>query len=200
MMEQDDYELFRRAVVGRDADAWATISGRYRQLLISWVMRCPGTDNLGERYEDLADEALARAWKALSPEQFAGFPNLAALMAYLRRCVATTVIDITRMHAANKCISLHIDSDAHVLPEQEVIERLGRAELWQLIMKLTATEAERVAIRERFVYNLPPRIILNRHPTLFPDITAIYSAIRNLRDRLRRDRKLAQLYAEHCAA
>jgi DNA-directed RNA polymerase specialized sigma24 family protein len=199
-MYQDDYELFRRAVVERDADAWAAIAGRYRQLLISWVVRCPGTDHLGERYEDLADEALARAWKALSPERFASFPNLAALLAYLRRCVTTTVIDITRIHAANKCISLYIDSDAHVLPEQDVIERLGRAELWQLIMRLTTTEAERVAIRERYVYNLPPRIILDRHPTLFPDITAIYSAIRNLRDRLRRDTELAQLYAEHLAA
>lgn len=199
-MDQDDYELFRRAVAERDADAWAAIAGRYRQLLISWVVRCPGTDHLGERYEDLADEALAHAWKALSPEHFASFPNLAALLAYLRRCVATTVIDITRMHAANRCISLHIDSAAHVLPEQDVIERLGRAELWQHIMRLTATEAERVAIRERFVYNLPPRIILNRHPTLFPDIAAIYSAIRNLRDRLRRDTELAQLYAEHVAA
>jgi DNA-directed RNA polymerase specialized sigma24 family protein len=87
-MHQDDYELFRRAIVERDVDAWAAIAGRYRQLLISWVVRCPGADHLGESYEDLADEALARAWRALSPEHFAAFPSLAALLAYLRRCVS----------------------------------------------------------------------------------------------------------------
>ena len=199
-MHEDDYELFRRAIVERDADAWAAIARRYRQLLISWVVRCPGAEHLGERYEDLADEALERAWRALSPMHFVTFPNLAALLAYLRRCVATTVIDATRAHIANRCISLYDYSGGYVLPEQDVIEQLGRVELWQLIMRLTTSEAERVAIRERFVYNLPPRIILDRHPMLFPDITAIYSAIRNLRDRLRRDRELAQLYAEHLAA
>jgi hypothetical protein len=84
-----------------------------------------------------------------------------------------------------------------VLPEHDVIKRLGQAELWQLVMRHVTTEAERVALRERFVYDLPPRIILDRHPMLFPNITAIYTIIRNLRDRLRRDAKLAQLYAEH---
>ncbi len=30
----DGYELFRRAVQERDADAWASIAARYRRLLI----------------------------------------------------------------------------------------------------------------------------------------------------------------------
>src|SRR5215213_4764190 len=113
-MHEDDYELFRRAIVERDADAWAAIAAHYRQLLISWVARCPGAEHLGERYEDLADEAFERAWRALSPEHFEAFPNLAALLAYLHRCVATTVIDAIRAHTANRCISLYDDTDGYV--------------------------------------------------------------------------------------
>jgi hypothetical protein len=44
------------------------------------------------------------------------------------------------------------------------------------------------------VYDLPPRIILEQHPTLFPDINAVYSTSRNLCDRLRRHKEIVQLY------
>ena len=51
---------------------------------------------LTESYDDLADQAFTRAWSALSPERFASFPTLAALLAYMRACVTTTVIDHAR--------------------------------------------------------------------------------------------------------
>src|SRR5262245_35562382 len=98
----DGYDLFHRAVVGRDADAWSTICARYRHLLISWAVRCPAAQETGEFYEDLADRALARAWAALSPEKFAAFPSLETLLAYLRACVATTAIDAARAQRAQE--------------------------------------------------------------------------------------------------
>src|SRR5262249_33810519 len=98
----DGYDLFRRAVVERDADAWATIAERYRRLLISWAVRCPAAQEAGEFSEDLADRALARAWAALSPERFAAFPSLAALLAYLRTCVAAAAIDAARTQGVHE--------------------------------------------------------------------------------------------------
>ena len=64
--------------------------------MIAWAARCPAARLTGDCYEDLANQALARAWTALSPERFAAFPSLGALLAYLRACVNTTVIDIAR--------------------------------------------------------------------------------------------------------
>ena len=81
-----------------------------------------------------------------------------------------------------------------------MIAQLEREELWQLIMSLTTTEAERVALCERFVYDLPPRLIQARHPALFSDVTVVYMAICNLYDRLRRHRELAPAYADHLIA
>ena len=80
-IHDDSYDLFRRAVQERDADAWATIAARYRYLLVFWAAKCPTTQSAGEHCEDIADRALARAWAALSPERFGAFPNLAALLA-----------------------------------------------------------------------------------------------------------------------
>jgi hypothetical protein len=90
--------------------------------------------------------------------------------------------------------------DVEVLPEEVVIKQLGRDELWRLVSSLVATEAEQVVLVERFVFDLPPRVIQDRHPQLFPDMMKIYVAIRNLRERLRRHKDLQRLYAEHLAA
>ena len=31
------YELFRRAIVDRDAEAWASVHGQFRRMLIAWA-------------------------------------------------------------------------------------------------------------------------------------------------------------------
>ena len=196
-IRDDSYDLFRRAVVERDADAWAGIVVRYRRLMISWAARCQVNYAAWEHPEDLADRALARAWAALSPERFAGFPNTSALLAYLRTCVTATAIDVARAQTAQERAFRPLTRDAVPTPEWTTIAQLGRAELWQLINKLVVNEADRITLVERFVFDLPPRTIQARHPALFADVSAVYTSIRKLRTRLRHNKDLQQLYAEH---
>jgi hypothetical protein len=92
----------------------------------------------------------------------------------------------------------HTD-DADKQTEYAVIARLEREELWQLVMSLTTTEAERVVLRERFVYGLPRRVVQARHPALFSDVTVVDTAIGNLCDRLRRHKEFARIYTEDLA-
>lgn len=192
--DDDNYELFRRAIVERDEDAWAALALRYRGLMSAWAMRCSAAQAAGEPCEDLADEAFARAWMALSPERFRAFPSLAALLAYLRRCVSATAIDAARRRATHDCEFEDMEDSAELSVEEGVLDRMERAELWQLVSGLAHTEGERVALYERFALDLPPRTIYARHPALFPHINAVYTAIRNLCDRLRRHKRLAELY------
>src|SRR5262245_14251458 len=100
--EREGYELFRRAIVERDEDAWAESAARYRRLLLSWARDCSVRMAVNECYEDIADRALARAWMALSPARFANFPNLGAVLAYLRACVTAGVVDIARAELARE--------------------------------------------------------------------------------------------------
>jgi len=195
--QQDDgYELFRRAIVERDADAWAEIHTRYRTLLIAWVQRCSAAAHIGEDPADLADQALARVWAALSPERFAQFPSLAALLAYLRACVITVVIDAARAQAGRERMPPVSQSAVLASPEQIVLVDLDHAELWCTVAAQTASLAERVILIESFIYNLPPRAILARHPKIFVDVAAVYAAKRNLLTRLQRSPELLQLQRE----
>jgi len=190
------YELFRRAIVEHDDEAWARIAARYRPLMIAWTARCPAVHAAAESYEDLADHAFARAWSALSSERFAEFPSLAALLAYLRACVTATVIDAARASAVYDR-AFQPSGDAGEDTEYAVIARLEREELWRMVMSLTTSEAERVVLRERFLYDYPPRIVQARYPALFSDVTVVYTAIRNLCDRLRRHKEFARMYRGH---
>src|SRR5690242_10117840 len=96
LTEAAGYELFRRAIVERDDEAWADIYTHYRLLLISWARHASAHVPNVAPYEDIAGRALTRAWTALSPEQFAQFPSLATLLGYLRACVGAVVIDAAR--------------------------------------------------------------------------------------------------------
>ena len=198
-IEQGD-EIFERLIRAHDDTVWTAFATQYRRLLIAWAARCPATVASGESAEAIADQALARAWVALSAKGFSGFPTLAAFLAYLRRCVTHTAIDAARSWATPAQTATRLTVRESLDPEQALLEQLERAELWQLVNSLIATEQERVVLVERYVLDLAPRVILARHPLLFADVTAIYAAVRNLCCRLQRHRDLRQLWEEHLAA
>jgi DNA-directed RNA polymerase specialized sigma24 family protein len=192
----DGYNLFRRAIVERDEEAWTESVARYRPLLVAWANRYGGDRLVGERCDDVADQALARAWKALSPTRFTAFPTLAAVLAYLQICVKAVVIDCIRAQSARQRLGQKLEANAAVAPEQIVEESLQRAEIWRIASALAETPLDRIILIESFVYGLPPRTILTRHPQLFAGITAVYNAKRNLLDRLQRNHELRQVYEE----
>jgi hypothetical protein len=194
--DQEGYELFRRAIVERDSEAWAAIYTRYRPLLLTWAARCNVRTARGEAASDIADQALARAWAALTPERFAAFPTLKQLLGYLRACVATAAIDSARAQALSDHVVLQLHASTAASPEQIALADLDRVALWQVVLGLAVTPAERVALVETFAYGLPPRAIQARHPHIFPDVAAVYTTKRNLFDRLRRNHELLLLREE----
>ena len=191
--EQEGYELFRRAIEERDADAWSAIYTRYRPLLIAWVCRSDAYAHSSEPADDIADQAFTRAWAALTPERFAEFPSLARLLGYLRTCVATTVIDDVRAQTTRARIARELYANAVATPEQIILADLDRDTLWGTVMGLATTRAEHVALVESFEYGFPPRTIHERHPQLFPAVTDVYTVKRNLFARLQRNRELIRL-------
>jgi DNA-directed RNA polymerase specialized sigma24 family protein len=181
------YELFRRAILARDEDAWIEIGTRYRAMLIAWAGQSSVMGSIDEGCEDVADRALARAWAALTPERFVSFPNLAALMGYLRACVSATAIDMARARTVRERAYQKLDPTITATPEQVVMDELERADLWRAVLGAVACERERTVLIESFQLNMPPRAILARHPELFGDVGEVYMAKRHLIGRLQRD-------------
>ena len=195
------YELFRRAIEQRDADAWADIAQNYRGLLAAWAAQSSARSMSAEQPSDIADQALARAWAALSSARFSAFPHIATLMAYLRACVRATVIDQAREQASQLRAIQSLESKVESsTPEQAVLQELDRTEIWRLIMQIISNLEERIIVRESLVYALPPREIQARHPEMFADVAEVYRVKRNLINRFQRNRDLERLWRESGAA
>jgi DNA-directed RNA polymerase specialized sigma24 family protein len=194
--EYDGYDLFRRAIVERDADAWAESAARYRPLMTAWANHFSASATIGERSDDLVNLALVRAWAALSPDRFAAFPSLAAVLAYLRSCVSAAVIDCVRSQTAQERMVRKLEIGTVTTPEQAVLEKLERADLWRIVNGLTESAQEYTIVVESFIHALPPRRILERHPDLFSGVEAIYRTKRNLLERLQRSHELRGLYQD----
>lgn len=192
----DGYELFRRAIVERDEQAWAEGAARYRAMLITWAGRCSASATIQERCDDIADMAFARAWAALTPERFASIPSLAALLAYLRTCVSTAIIDYARNALLHERLSQAVESEEIVSIEDVVLDRLDRQALWRIALNEAHTEQERLVLVENCMYSLRPATIFARHPQQFSSITQIYTAKRNLIERLKRNPELQRLYED----
>ncbi len=194
------YDLFRRAIEQRDADAWADIGRHYRGLLAAWAAQSSARGLIAEQPEDIADQAFARAWAALSSAHFSAFPHIASLLAYLRTCVRATIIDHARDQAGQLRAVQSIDSTGvSAAPEQVVLEELDRSELWRLIMHMTNSLQEQIIVRECLVYALPSRTIQARHPDMFADVMQVYRVKRNLINRFQRSRELQRLWQERDA-
>jgi DNA-directed RNA polymerase specialized sigma24 family protein len=157
-----------------------------------WANQSLANMAIDESSRDLADHAFARAWAALTPVCFGKFPNLAALLAYLRTCVTSVAIDHARAQTARSRIREQLDEPSVATPEQIVLHDADCRELWRLVSQVVATAQERTILDECFVLDLPPRLILTRHPDLFANIGSVYAAKRNLLDRLRRSPELHQ--------
>lgn len=197
MEQRVTYQTFRQAIFERDASAWVEIVHYCRPLMIVWANRFRATLDIGEFSEDIADEAFARASVALTPHRFAAFPSVGSLMAYLRRCVKATVIDYARAARTRaRQQQALVESEQSATPEQIVNEEMTKLELWQLINSLIGSDLERIVFTESFVYSLPPREIIARHPAMFADVAAVYCMKRNLTERLQRNPMLRQRFEE----
>ena len=190
----DGHELFRRAIVDGDEVAWAESVARYRALLVSWAKRCALSAAIGEPGDDIADHAFSRAWAALSPDRFDQFPTLASVLAYLRTCVTSAVIDCARGQQSAERLARAIEVDDVATPEQIFAVLAEREELWGIVHGIVQNEQERVILMESFVYGLPPRAILARYPQLFTAVVDVYNAKRNLFERLKRCQELREIY------
>ena len=189
---EEEYELFRRAILYRDEDAWAAIYARYHSLLVSWAYHS-GAQGCPELPDDIADRALARAWFALTPERFAEFPSLGSLLSYLRTCVKSTAIDLMRSQAASERAWLQVEAEEPETPERMILDSFERDTLWQLVIGLAHTPSDRIALIESCVYGLPPRAIQARHPDLFASVASVYTTKRNLFNRLQRNADVLRL-------
>ena len=187
------YELFRRAVVERDEAAWRTVISDYRRLVLYWLG--PHAD------EDTLQEVFLRFWQS---QRHRGtsfttrFPNIGAVMGYLKQCAVTVRIEAERAQERERRLRERVRQAAVletvVVIEEDEYHRDDRPDIREAILSHVQSEEERVVFEETYRRGLTPREIQARRPDLFPTREAVYRVKENLLKRLRRDEELRKLW------
>ncbi len=196
---QPCFELFRRALVARDQAAYSLLYRQYQPLVTSWIERHPSYARLDEETQYFVNRAFEKLWRALTPAKFGQFADLKALLAYLKLCAHSAIVDYLR-HGRPDVVDeeptdLQLSRDTADLEEQSVAQA-QRQTFWRLIDERVGDERERMVLYGSFVLGLKPKDLHARFQGQFASVNEIYRVKQNLLERLRRDAELRQMLLE----
>lgn len=179
-------DLFRRAVVLRDEDAWAAVYAQYTDIVRRWLDARPGDTDADAHVAAV----FARFWHAVDGAKFARFGSLPAVLQYLKMCAHNVRLERGRAAAA-RAREDSLDDAAYELPSSDDVARavgaLVDAEgFWAAVRAQLPDEREQVVVYLSYVIGLTPREIVARHAARFPTVSEVYRLKRNALDRLRR--------------
>ncbi len=201
---QDDlyaFELFRRAIVQQDQDAWTELYNLYHSLVGIWIhQHLPPV--YAEAGEALVNDAFFRLFHAIDARRFSQFPSAPSLLVYLRTCARCVVLDFLRAQLAHWPEEPMASPDHETVladPAEEVMAQLFASEVWESI-GAGVSEEEHLILQIICILGWPARKLQRLSPELFPSVEEIYRLKRNLMERLRRNRQLQAAYRTSCAS
>jgi hypothetical protein len=193
------YELFRRAVCDGDDAAWAALLVECRALILAWVHRLPAYGAVREDDDYWVLRTLERFWIAVGAERWPQFPNLPALMRYLKLCAHSVVLDANRARMRTRSTSLEQLGHDQVDVRQDEDSVLGDCvarDLWQTILDVLNDDSERLVTYLSLVRGVQPRAIYRYHHEQFASVAEVYRTKRNALERIRRSPQLRQYAPE----
>ncbi|HEY7420292.1 MAG TPA: hypothetical protein VH593_34255 [Ktedonobacteraceae bacterium] len=178
-------EIFRRAVVLQNSDAWAALQALFSEHVRSWFVR-HAYRQTALRYEPVEqtyiDDTFRRFWQAVSDQRLM-FSSLAGAIRYLHMCLNCAIMDVLRAYARPREESLPDDGS----PGEPLVEdAYHEEELWEIMKGLFYDKREKRLAYLLFQCNLKPREIMRYCPGEFSGETEIYRIKRNIMDRLLR--------------
>lgn len=191
------YELFRRAIVLRNEEAWRQIYSQYQPQVACWVRAHRAYPHCNEQVEYFVNAAFAKFWQAITPEKFARFDALDGLLRYLQMCTASVILDHRRTCQKRILLPTLEDAVAQHNPESlpaatPVEQQLDAQALWEEVSELLKNETERMIAQCVFQLQMSPRDIIAQYPDHFDDPKQLYRIIENMRKRFRRNAVLCQ--------
>ncbi len=192
-------ELFRRAIIRRDDDAWSSIYQQYAPLVLTWVTQHQSAAPLlgQDGSAPLVNAAFAKFSQALTPAKMGNFETLAAILKYLKMCVHSVVADEVRARQSRQYEET-LDTIEHEPasddPADDVVSHISAQGLWQVIQEELNGEDERILIYLAYVQGMKPNEICSQHRRLFPTVDDVYRIKRNVLERLRRNRRLQLMF------
>jgi hypothetical protein len=192
------YELFRRAIVGRNNHAWDKIYRQYQPLAVKWVTNHTGLPATGEEVDYFVNCAFDKMWTAVDAEKFKQFNNLAEVLRYFKMCANSVIVDYRRV---NPIDALDLEPFPPLLRqdlpsiEERITDQFERQEFWETVAASTHNEKDAIVLEWSFVYDLKPSEIYAENSDRFESLDEVYRVKRNVLNRLRRNPDLQQLFS-----
>lgn len=181
-------ELFRRAIIRHDNDAWDAIYIQYQPQVERWVYRHPKFSSIDQEAQDLTMQAIERFLKYFTAEKFSVSQSLPAILNYLQTCVNGAILDCWRKLRQVQIEQLEEKHERKIRETGPSIEdTLEKEELWQLIKSRLKDDKEYTLVYASIILDLSSRQILAEYPRKFRDISEVYRCSANVWARLQRD-------------
>jgi DNA-directed RNA polymerase specialized sigma24 family protein len=164
------YELFRRAIVEHNEEAWKAVYEQYRRLVGKWVG--PPVDLIDER----VNRAFAKFWHAMDPEVFTEkFATIGKVLAYLRLCARSVRIDDRRAQEKQQLLN-GVETIAIRTPDttaRQAMNCVTRQELFAYIEQRLKDKQEKLVVYFSFKIGLAPRHIAQECSDVFDDVAEV---------------------------
>ena len=184
-------ELFRRAIIHRDNDAWDAIYVQYQPQVERWVYRHSKFTSIDQDVQDLTMQAIERFLKYFTAEKFNASQSLPAILNYFQTCVNGVIMDCWRKIRQVQLEQMDEEYEREILDDGPSVEdALEEEELWQLVKSRLKDDKEYRLVYASIVLDLSSREILAEYPELFRDISDVYRCSANVLARLQRDPEL----------
>lgn len=182
------FELLRRALADDIPEAFVRAYRTYEQLVLAWVYAHSRFHEADETAEFFAGWALRSFYFGVRGAKFASFPSLAHLLAYLKSCVHTAIMQYLRDRLPPPGVSFEIVGEP--IRDVDLTERVAAGELWDHISHLLPDERDRLLAHYSFVLGMKPRQIHAAYPQRWRDEREISVALYRIRSLLRADAEL----------
>src|SRR5260221_4250918 len=178
-------ELFRRATVERDPEAWEWVQRCFGEIVLGWLRRHPSRAAACrlESEENYVALTFERFWQATALTQHISFRTLAAALQYLRASLHGAILDTLRAYSRPKEVPLPEPGEPG---EPGAEDQTDSLEVWEILQTMLSNRREQRLAYLLYHCGLKPREIVRFCPQEWSDVQEIYRLRRNILERLMR--------------
>lgn len=183
--ERYGLELFHRAIMQSDQEAWTWVQRCFEAIVLGWVRRHPqrAVACRLESVENYIAQAFERFWQATAYNQQLEFRTLAAALQYLRASLHGAILDTLLAHQRPREVSLP-ESGAPGEPSMQDVT--CSSELWDILKGILPNQREQRLAYLLFQCGLKPREIVQFCSQEWNSVQEIYSLRHTIMERVLR--------------
>lgn len=184
--DRSGLEIFQRAIVEGDQQAWALLQDQFSEVVRGWIRRHPKREIAMrlDSEENYIAQAFERFWQATAYKQDLQFTSLPAALSYLRASLNGAIMDTLRMYARPREAYL---SEPGYEGASVSEDRDEGGELWEALKSLLPQPKERYLAYLLFYCGLKPREVVRYCSQEFQSVQDVYRLRRNIIERLARN-------------